>query len=108
MKRKVVLGMAVFMTAIMVPAQAFAAKPTGGGDYLSGTQEAVESGDLDVNEAIATMMEGFEDVYYGTSFFLSRRLLNGRAALEMPYSAVVTGRTVTLSSAYSVCPSSTA
>ena len=66
MKRKVVLGMAVFMTAIMVPAQAFAAKPTGGGDYLSGTQEAVESGDLDVNEAIATMMEGFEDVYYGT------------------------------------------
>ena len=26
MKRKVVLGMAVFMTAIMVPAQAFAAK----------------------------------------------------------------------------------
>ena len=40
MKRKVVLGMAVFMTAIMVPAQAFAAKPTGGGDYLSGTQEA--------------------------------------------------------------------
>ena len=63
MKRKVVLGMAVFMTAIMVPAQAFAAKPAGGGDYLSGTQEAVESGDLDVDEAIATMMEGFEDVY---------------------------------------------
>ena len=30
------------------------------------------------------------------------------AALETPYSAVVTGRTVTLSSAYSVCPSSTA
>ena len=58
MKRKVVLGMAVFMTAIMVPAQAFAAKPTGGGDYLSGTQEAVESGDLDV--------DGFEDIYYGT------------------------------------------
>lgn len=44
MKRKVVLGMAVFMTAIMVPVQAFAAKPAGGGDYLSGTQEAVESG----------------------------------------------------------------
>ena len=62
MKRKVVLGMAVFMTAIMVPVQAFAAKPAGGGDYLSGTQEAVESGDLDVDEAIATMMEGFEDV----------------------------------------------
>ena len=37
MKRKVVLGMAVFMTAIMVPVQAFAAKPAGGGDYLSGT-----------------------------------------------------------------------
>ena len=31
MKRKVVLGMAVFMTAIMVPVQAFAAKPAGGG-----------------------------------------------------------------------------
>ena len=55
MKRKVVLGMAVFMTAIMVPVQAFAAKPAGGGDYLSGTQEAVESGNLDVDEAIATM-----------------------------------------------------
>ena len=66
MKRKVVLGMAVFMTAIMVPVQAFAAKPAGGGDYLSGTQEAVESGNLDVDEAIATMMEGFEDIYYGT------------------------------------------
>ena len=26
----------------------------------------MESGDLDVDEAIATMMEGFEDVYYGT------------------------------------------
>lgn len=66
MKRRIVLGIAVLMGTMMIPAQVFAAKPTGGGDYLSGTQEAVESGDLDVDEAIATMMEGFEDVYYGT------------------------------------------
>ena len=39
---------------------------------------------------------------FSTSLFLSGLLLNGRAAFDTPYSAVVTGATVSLSSEYSV------
>ena len=38
------------------------------------------------------------------SVLLSRRLLNGLAALEAPYSAVVTELTVMFSGRYSGCP----